>query len=60
MELENIILSRISQAHMTKNHVFAHMGTLDLGKYSNVVGLGSHDKERAHMGGMGIGRKSKT
>jgi hypothetical protein len=28
-------------------------------KYSNVVGLGSHDKGRAHMGGMGIGKKPK-
>jgi hypothetical protein len=36
------------------------MWTLDLGKYSNVVGLGSHAKKRAHMGGMGIGRKLKT
>jgi hypothetical protein len=26
----------------------------------NVVGLGSHDKGRAHTGGMGIGRKPKT
>jgi hypothetical protein len=25
-----------------------------------VVGLGSHDKGRAHMGGMGIGKKPKT
>jgi hypothetical protein len=25
-----------------------------------VVGIGSHDKGRAHMGGMGIGRKPKT
>jgi hypothetical protein len=25
-----------------------------------VVGLGSHDKGRAHMGDMGIGRKPKT
>jgi hypothetical protein len=29
-------------------------------KYSNVVGLGSHAKGRAHMGYMGIGRKPKT
>jgi hypothetical protein len=25
-----------------------------------VVGLGSHDKARAHMGGMGIGKKPKN
>jgi hypothetical protein len=36
-----------------------HMRTLDLGKYSNVVGVGSHVKGRAHMGDMGIGRKPK-
>jgi hypothetical protein len=36
------------------------MWTLDLSKYSNVVGLGSHDKGKAHMGDMGIGRKPKT
>jgi hypothetical protein len=33
------------------------MQTLHLGNYKNVVGLGSHDKERAHTGGMGISKK---
>jgi hypothetical protein len=28
--------------------------------YNNVVGIGSHDKGRAHTGGMGIGKKPKT
>jgi hypothetical protein len=28
-------------------------------KYSNVIGLGSHDKARAHTWGMGIGKKPK-
>jgi hypothetical protein len=60
MKLENIILSEISQAQKTKNHVLPHMWTLDQGKYSNVVGLGSHAKGRAHKGGMGTGRKPKT
>jgi hypothetical protein len=36
------------------------MRTLDLGKYSNVIGLGSHEKGRAHTGDTGIGRKPKT
>jgi hypothetical protein len=27
---------------------------------ANVVGLGSHDKGRAHKGSMGIGRKPET
>jgi hypothetical protein len=45
MELENIILSEVSQVQKTKNHyVLSHMWTLDRGKHSNVVGLGSHDK----------------
>jgi hypothetical protein len=30
------------------------------GKCSNVVGLGSQDKGRAHTGDIGIGRKLKT
>jgi hypothetical protein len=32
MELENIILSEVSQAQKTKNHVLPHMWTLDLGQ----------------------------
>jgi hypothetical protein len=56
MEMENIIPSKVSQ----KSYVLPHMWTLDLGQIQHVVGLGSHDKGRAHMGGMGIGRKSKT
>jgi hypothetical protein len=32
MELENIILSEVSQAQKTKNHIFPHMRTLDLGQ----------------------------
>jgi hypothetical protein len=32
MELENIILSEVSQAQKTKNHVLPHMQTLDLGQ----------------------------
>jgi hypothetical protein len=38
-----------------KKYVLPHMQIVDLGKFSNVIGLGSHDKVRAHMGGMGIG-----
>jgi hypothetical protein len=62
MELENIILSEVNQAQKTKNHMFSfiHMRTLNLGKGSNVVGLGSHAKGRAYTGRMGIGRKPKT
>jgi hypothetical protein len=32
MELENIILSEVSQAQKTNNHVFLHMWTLDQGQ----------------------------
>jgi hypothetical protein len=56
MELESIILSKVSQAQKTNNHILSFMcGLYILGKYRNVVGLGSHDKGRAHTGGMGIG-----
>jgi hypothetical protein len=48
MELEKIILSEVSQAQKTK------------GKCSKVVGLGSHDKGKAHTGDMGIGRIPKS
>jgi hypothetical protein len=36
------------------------MWTLDQGKCRIVFGLRSHDKGRAHTGGMGIDRKPKT
>jgi hypothetical protein len=32
MELENIILSKVSQAQKTKNYVLPHMWMLDLGQ----------------------------
>jgi hypothetical protein len=32
MELENIILSDVSQAQKTKNHILPHMQTLDQGQ----------------------------
>jgi hypothetical protein len=32
MELENIILSEVSLAQKTKNHMFSHMCTLDQGQ----------------------------
>jgi hypothetical protein len=61
MELENIILSEVSQAQKNKNRMFSLIcGLWTLGKCSNVVGLGSHAKERAPTGEMGIGRKPKT
>jgi hypothetical protein len=59
MELENIILSEVSSEDQ-KSYVLPHTWILEQGKYSNVVGLGSHAKGRAHMEGMGIGRKPKN
>jgi hypothetical protein len=42
MELESIIVSKVSQAQKTKkSYVLPHMWILDLG---HVVGLGSHTK----------------
>jgi hypothetical protein len=61
MELENIILSKVSQAQKTKNRMFSLICGLYIeGKCSNVVELGSQDKGRAHTGDIGIGRKPKT
>jgi hypothetical protein len=53
MGLESIILSEASQAQKTKNRIFSLI-------CSNVVVLGPHDKGRAHMGAIEIGRKPKT
>jgi hypothetical protein len=46
-----------------KSYVLPHINICGLqiyGKCSNVVGLGSHDKGRAHIEVIGIGRKPKT
>jgi hypothetical protein len=61
MELENIILSEVSQAQKTKkSYVVPHMWTLDLGQIQQGDWtLWSHDKARAHKGGMRIGKKPK-
>jgi hypothetical protein len=60
MELVNIILSEVSQLRRPKIVCLPPYLDFRSGKGSNVVGLGSHTKGRAHMGGMGIGRKPKT
>jgi hypothetical protein len=50
MEMENIILIKVSQAQKTKNHMFSLIcGLWIKGKCSNVVGVGSHDIESSHM-----------
>jgi hypothetical protein len=50
MELENIILSEVSQAQETKSHIFSHMWNLDLAQmqqyYETLVTLmGGHPQE---------------
>jgi hypothetical protein len=43
MELENIILSKVSQAQKAKNHTFFLIcGLWTQNKWSNIVGHGSH------------------
>jgi hypothetical protein len=58
MEVQNIILSEVSQAQNTKNHVFSLICEfLDLGQMYQCGGLRPHDKGRAHTGDIEIGRK---
>jgi hypothetical protein len=60
MELENIILSEVSQAQKTKNRVFSLIrGLSTKGKYSKGTGLSLHNKARAYKGSMRIGKKPK-
>jgi hypothetical protein len=60
MELENIILNKVSQAQKAKNHMFPHMWSLDPKKCSNIIGYGSHAKRRIQTRGIGKARKHKT
>jgi hypothetical protein len=53
-------MSEVSQAQKTKNHMFSLMRTLDLGQIQQCGWTESHDKGRAHTGGMGIDKKPKT
>jgi hypothetical protein len=47
MELENIILSKVSQAKKAKNRMFSLLcGIQTKNKCSNIIGHGSHSKER--------------
>jgi hypothetical protein len=54
MELENIILSEVSQAQKAKYHMFSLIcGLQTQNKCSNIIGHGSHTKERTFIGGIG-------
>jgi hypothetical protein len=53
MELENIILSKVSQAQKAKNHMFSLICRLQTeNKCSNITGYGSHTKGRMCNGGI--------
>jgi hypothetical protein len=59
MELDNVILSKISQAKKIKNRMLSLIcGLYVKGKYSNVIGFWLH-KASAHKGGIRIGKKPK-
>jgi hypothetical protein len=60
MELENTILSEVSQAQKTKNRCSpSYADFTSKANCRNVVGLGQHEKRRAHLGDIEIGRKPK-
>jgi hypothetical protein len=59
MELENIILSEVSQAQKAKNLMFSLIyGLYTQNKCSNVIGHGSHTKGRTCTGE--IGKEKET
>jgi hypothetical protein len=59
MELENIILSKVSQTQNAKNRMFSLIcGLLTKNKCSKIIGHGSHTKGRMHMGGIGKGKET--
>jgi glutamyl-tRNA reductase len=59
MELENIILSEVSQAQKAKNHMFSIIcGLQTPNKRSNIIGHGSHAKGRTCTGGIGKGKET--
>jgi hypothetical protein len=59
MELENIILSEVSQAQKARNHVFSLIcGLQTQNKCSNIIGHGSHAKGRMQMEEIGKGKET--
>jgi hypothetical protein len=59
MELENIILSEVSQAQKAKSHMFSLRCRLQTqNKCSNIIGHGSHTKRRMCMGQIGKGKET--
>jgi hypothetical protein len=61
MELENIILSKVSQTQKAKNHTFSLIcGFYIQNKCSNIIGHGSHTKGKTCTGEIGKGKEAKT
>jgi hypothetical protein len=59
MELENIILSDVSQAQKTKNRMFSLICRLQTqNKCSNIIGHRSHPKARMPMGEIRKGKET--
>jgi hypothetical protein len=57
MEMENIILSEVSQAQKAKNHIFCSYADCRP-KICSTIGYGSHTRVRPRM--VGIGKRKKT
>jgi hypothetical protein len=59
MKLENVILSKVSQAQKDKNHMFSlRCGLQAQNKCSNIIGYGSHTKRRTLIGEIRKGKES--
>jgi hypothetical protein len=57
MELENNILSKVSQAQKAKNHVSSLIcGLQTQNKCSSIIGYGSHTEGRTRTGEIGKGK----
>jgi hypothetical protein len=59
MELENIILSKFSQAQKAKNCMLSLICRLwTYNKCKNIIRHGSYTKRRPHTGGIGKGKET--
>jgi hypothetical protein len=59
MELENIIVRKVSQSQDGKNHMFSLICRLQTQKKcSNIIGHGSHTKGITCMGEIGKGKET--
>jgi hypothetical protein len=59
MELEDIILNKVSQAQKAKNRMFSLICELRTqNKCSNIIGHGPYTKGRMHTGGIEKGKET--